>query len=163
MADTNHFPFHLLLTATAAATLILALVRPALASEEAGVVTIQAAAPKTTVGQPYTFTVFVENDSVDQRMDLEDLLPTNASLISATPSQGNCDFRRGSASGRDVVECAFGVIPSGSTAELEIIVTPTAPGVMTNTVTATPEISPTTAANSSSASVRVKPAPVSGA
>jgi uncharacterized repeat protein (TIGR01451 family) len=160
LADAKCFSVQLLLTATAAVSLVLALVGPALASEEAGIVTIQAAAPKTTVGQPYTFTVFVKNDSVDQGVDLEDSLPSDASLISAIPSQGNCDLHRGSAGGRDIVECAFGVIPSGNTAKLEIIVTPTTPGVVTNTATATPEISPITATNSSSASVRVKPAPV---
>ena len=160
MSTTNHFSFQLLLTSAVATGLMLALAGPALASEEAGIVTTQAAAPETTVGRPYTFTVFVQNDSVDQRVDLVDLLPTSASLISAKPSQGTCDFRRGSASGRDTVECGFGVIPSGNTAELEIMVTPTTPGVITNTATATPEISPTTATNSSAASVRVKPTPV---
>lgn len=49
-----------------------------------------------------------------------------------------------------------------STAKLEIVVTPRASGIMTNTASATPEITPATAANSSSASVTVKPAPVVG-
>jgi uncharacterized repeat protein (TIGR01451 family) len=164
MNDADHRSFTLLLAAALVVSLVLTLVGPAQAREEEGVVTIQAASPKTpTVGQPYTFTVFVKNNSVAQRVDLEDLLPTSVSLISATPSQGNCDYRRDSASGRDVVQCAFGVVRSESTAEAEIVVTPTAPGNITNTATATAEISPAIPANSSSATVRVKPVPAAGA
>jgi len=70
----------------------------------------------------------VKNNSVGQRVDLEDWLPTSVSLESATPSQGSCDYRRDSASGRDVVQCAFGVVRSESMAEVEFVVTPTAPG-----------------------------------
>ena len=164
MSKANHLSFKLLLVTALAASLIPTLAQqPALAGEEAGVVTIQAATPKTpTVGQPYTFTVFVTNDSVDQRVDLVDLLPASASLVSATPSQGSCDLRHGNGGGRDAVECALGVVPSGSTAKLEIVVTPRTLGVMTNNATATPEISPATAANSSSASVTVKPASEAG-
>jgi Domain of unknown function DUF11 len=106
----------------------------------------------------------VKNDSVDQRVNLVDLLPTSASLVSATPSQGSCDLlRHGSGDGQDAVECTLGLVPSEIMAEVEIVVTPRAPGVMTNSAIATPEISPPTAANSSSASVKVKPAPVVGA
>jgi uncharacterized repeat protein (TIGR01451 family) len=164
MINVKHFSFSLLLATALEASLIPTLVNSVQAREEAGVVTIQAATPKTPiVGQPYTFTVFVKNDSVDQRVNLVDLLPTSASLVSATPSQGSCDLlRHGSGDGQDAVECTLGMVPSGSMAEVEIIVTPRAPGVMTNTASATPEISPATAANSSSASVRVKPAPVVG-
>jgi len=164
MSKANHLGFKLLLVTALAASLIPTLAQqPVLAGEEAGVVTIQAATPKTpTVGQPYTFTVFVNNDSVDQRVDLVDLLPASASLVSATPSQGSCDLRHGSGGGRDAVECALGVVPSGSTAKLEIVVTPRTPGIMTNTASATPEISPATAANFSSASVTVKPASEAG-
>jgi uncharacterized repeat protein (TIGR01451 family) len=164
MSKANHLGFELVLVTALAASLIPTLAQqPALAGEEAGVVTIQTATPKTpTVDQPYTFTVFVNNDSVDQRVDLVDLLPASASLVSATPNQGSCDLRHGSGGDRDAVECTLGVVPSGSTAKLEIVVTPRTPGVMTNTATATPEISPATAANSSSASVTVKPASEAG-
>jgi hypothetical protein len=58
----------------------------------------------------------VKNNSVAQRVDLEDLLPTSVSLISATPSQGNCDYRRDGAGDRGVVRCALGGVRSGSTA-----------------------------------------------
>ena len=149
----------LLLAATLAASLILALVQPAQAREEADIVTIQAVEPKTpTVGQPLTFAVVVENNSVAQRIGVEDFLPSGVSLVSATPSQGTCDIRRNSTNGRDSVGCDLEVVQSGSTANVEIVVTPEVPGAITNTAVAAAEFSPTTPANSSSATVRVKPA-----
>jgi uncharacterized repeat protein (TIGR01451 family) len=156
------FGYKLLLAATLAASLILTLVQPVQAREEAGIVTIQAIEPKTpAVGQPLTFAVLVENNSIAQRMGVEDFLPSEASLVSATPSQGTCDIRRNSANGRESVGCDLGVVQSGSTANVEIVVTPEVPGVMTNTAVAAAEYSPATPANSSSATARVKPAPIS--
>lgn len=161
--DGRRFSFKLLLlAATLAAYLILSLVQPAQAREEAAIVTIQAVEPKTpTVGHPLTFAVVVENNSVAQRIGVEDFLPPGVSLVSATPSQGTCDIRRNSANGRESVGCDLGVVQSGSTANVEIVVTPEVPGVMTNTAVAAAEYSPATPANSSSATARVKPAPIS--
>jgi uncharacterized repeat protein (TIGR01451 family) len=156
------FGYKLLLAATLAASLILTLVQSVQAREEAGIVTIQAIEPKTpAVGQPLTFAVLVENNSIAQRIGVEDFLPSEASLVSATPSQGTCDIRRNSANGRESVGCDLGVVQSGSTANVEIVVTPEVPGVMTNTAVAAAEYSPATPANSSSATARVKPAPIS--
>jgi uncharacterized repeat protein (TIGR01451 family) len=156
------FGYKLLLAATLAASLILTLVQPVQAREEAGIFTIQAIEPKTpTVGRPLTFAVVVENNSIAQRIGVEDFLPSEASLVSATPSQGTCDIRRNSANGRESVGCDLGVVQSGSTANVEIVVTPEVPGVMTNTAVAAAEYSPATPANSSSATARVKPAPIS--
>jgi uncharacterized repeat protein (TIGR01451 family) len=163
MVNGHHFTFKLLLAAALAASLLLTLAKPVQAQNEAGVVTIQAANPKTpTVGQPLTFTISVENNSVAQRVGIIDFLPSGVSLISATPSQGTCDIPQDSVMSRNVVECAFGVVPSGSAAKAEIVVTPTAAGAMTNTAVATAEFSPATPANSSSATVKVKPVAVSG-
>ncbi len=163
MINGNHFTFKLLLAAALAAGLLLTLVQSAQARKEAGIVTIQAAEPKSpTVGQPLTFTVIVNNDSVAQRVRVEVFLPPEASLVSATPSQGTCDIRHNSTIGRDVVGCAFGVVRSGSAANVEIVVTPTVPGAMTNTAVATAEFSPATPANSSTATVTVEPVASSG-
>src|SRR5215207_4196267 len=92
-----------------------------------------------------------------QAREEADFLPPEVSLISAKPSQGTCDTRRESASGRESVGCDFGVVQSGGMAEVEIVVTPEVAGTITNTAVAAAEFSPTTPANSSSASVRVKP------
>ncbi len=160
MVNGSRSSFKLLLAAALAASLI-APVHSAQAREEAGIVTIQAVEPKTpTVGQPLTFAVVVENNSVAQRIGVEDFLPSGVSLISAKPSQGTCDTRRESASGRESVECDLGVVRSGGMVEVKILVTPLAPGAITNTAVAAAEFSPATPANSSSATVRVKPAPV---
>src|SRR5919107_2531101 len=162
MVNGNRSSFKLLLAATLATSLILTLVQPTQARGEAGIVTIQAVEPKTpTVGQPLTFAVLVENNSIAQRIGVEDFLPSEVSLVSATPSQGTCDIRRNSANGRESVGCDLGVVQSGSTANVEIVVTPEVPGVMTNTAVAAAEYSPATPANSSSATARVKPAPIS--
>ncbi len=164
MGSGNHSSFKLLLAATLVTSLILTLVQPVQAREEAGIVTIQAVEPKTpTVGQPLTFAVIVENNSVAQRVGVEDFLPSGVSLVSARPSQGTCDIRHDGASGRESVGCDLGVVQSGGMVHVEIVVTPLAPGAITNTVVAAAEFSPATPANSSSASVRVKPASNSGA
>jgi uncharacterized repeat protein (TIGR01451 family) len=161
MVNGSRSSFKLLLAATLVASLILTLVQPTQAREEAGIVTIQAVEPKTpTVGQPLTFAILVENNSAAQRVGVEDFLPLEVSLVSAKPSQGTCDTRRESASGRESVGCDLGVVQSGGMVEVEILVTPLAPGAITNTAVAVAEFSPATPANSSSATVRVKPAPV---
>lgn len=146
-----------------AVSLILTLAQPAQARQEAGIVTIQAVEPKTpTVGQPLTFAVVVENNSDAQRVAVEDFLPLEVSLVSAKPSQGTCHFRNDGASGRESVGCDLGVVQRGGMAEVEIVVTPEVAGAITNTAVAAAEFSPATPANSSSATVRVKPASVSG-
>ncbi len=161
MVNGSRSSFKLLLAATLVASLILTLVQPTQAREEAGIVTIQAVEPKTpTVGQPLTFAILVENNSAAQRVGVEDFLPLEVSLVSAKPSQGTCDTRRESASGRESVGCDLGVVQSGGMVEVEILVTPLAPGAITNTAVAVAEFSSATPANSSSATVRVKPAPV---
>lgn len=163
MVNGNHFTLKLLLAAALATSLLLTLVQPAQAQKEAGILTIQAANPKTpTVGQPLTFTISVENNSVTQRVGIIDFLPSDVSLVSATPSQGTCDIPHNSVMSRNIVECAFGAVPSGSAAKAEIVVTPTVARAMTNTVVATAELSSATPARSSSATVRVKPIAVSG-
>ncbi len=155
------FGSKLALAAALAASLILTLVQPAQAREEAGIVTIQAVEPKTpTVGHPLTFAVVVENNSIAQRVGVEDFLPSGVLAASAEPSQGTCEIRRDNASSRESVGCDLGVVQNGSTANIEIVVIPEVPGSITNTAVAMAEFSPATPANSSSATVRVKPAPV---
>ena len=161
MVNGSRSSFKLLLAAALAASLILTPVHSAQARQKTGIVTIQAVEPKTPiVGHPLTFAVVVENNSVAQRVGVEDFLPSGVSVVSEKPSQGTCDIRRDGASGRESVGCDLGVVQSGSTAEVEIVVTPEAPGAITNTVVAAAEFSPATPANSSSATVMVKPAPV---
>jgi hypothetical protein len=86
MNDADRFGFKLLLGAALVVGLVPTLVGSAQACgeesvEEVGVVTIQAASPKTpTVGRPYTFTVFVKNNSHQQDYDEDDDLNTEYQL-----------------------------------------------------------------------------------
>jgi uncharacterized repeat protein (TIGR01451 family) len=156
MVNGNHFTFKLLLIAALTASLLLSLVQPVQAQRDPGVVTIQAVNPKTpAVGQPLTFAISVENDSVDQRVGLIDFLPSGVSLGSATSSQGTCDIHNDSVMSRAIVDCAFGVVPSGNPAKAKIVVTPTVVGAITNTAVATAAFSPASPENSSSATVAV--------
>ena len=151
------------LAAALAAGLILALAQTTQAREEDGIVTIQAVEPKTpTLGQPLTFAVVVENNYVAQRVGVEDFLPPEVSLVSAKPSQGTCDIRRDGASGRESVGCDLGVVQRGGMGKVEIVVIPEVAGAITNTAVAAAEFAPATPENSSSATVRVKPAPTRG-
>src|SRR3989337_536264 len=122
MHSGGRSPLKLFLPALLAASLILTLVQPTQARGEASIVTIQAVEPKTpTVGQPLTFAVVVENNSVAQRIGVEDFLPSGVSLISAEPSQGTCDTRRESASGRESVGCGLGGVRSGGMVGVGIV------------------------------------------
>ena len=155
------------LAAALAAGLILMLAQTtqarAQAREEAGIVTIQAVEPKTpTLGQPLTFAIVVENNSVAQRVGVEDFLPPEVSLVSAKPGQGTCDIRRDGANGRESVGCDLGVVQRGGMAKVEIVVIPEVAGAITNTAVAAAEFAPATPENSSSATVRVKSAPTRG-
>jgi uncharacterized repeat protein (TIGR01451 family) len=127
-------------------TLVLAtsllLVQPAQAQTDPGISTTQTAAPNpATIGQPVTFTVTVTNDSVPQHVGLQDFLPSGMELVSATPSQGTCGA---GPHGMNGVECTLGDLPSGGSASVEVVATPTVPGTMTNTVVGGGEFTPET-------------------
>ncbi len=110
----------------------LLLVRPTQAQTEPEVSVVQTADPRpATVGQPYTFTITVTNNSDPQLVGLKDFLPSGATFVSATPSQGRC------AEGHEgEIACQLGEVLSGGSATVEVVVTPTAPGTITNTANA---------------------------
>ncbi|MDQ4004447.1 MAG: DUF11 domain-containing protein [Actinomycetota bacterium] len=84
-----------------------------------------------TVGQPLTFTITETNNQpfTFPEVAVRDLLPDEVTFVSATPSQGECDF----APSVNNVFCEFGDIPSGGTATVDIVATPTTTGTITNT------------------------------
>lgn len=141
----------LLLSLILSASLLLAPV--AAAQTDPGISTTQMAGP-ATVGQPYTFTVTVTNNSVPQDVGLKDFLPEGMTLLSATPSQGTCGA---SHHGHNTVECDLGPLPSGGSATVDISATPTVPGNLTNTAVGQGEVSPSTPASTSEALVTVAP------
>jgi uncharacterized repeat protein (TIGR01451 family) len=89
-----------------------------------------------TVGQNLTYTVTVTNKGPDVAtgVTLTDTLPGGVTFVSASPVQGSCAEASG------VVTCPLGTLANGATATVTIVVTPRAPGTITNTarVTGTP-------------------------
>jgi uncharacterized repeat protein (TIGR01451 family) len=121
-----------------------------------GVSTTQKADPDpASVGQPLTFTVSVMNHSAPQRVGLKDFLPPSMTLVSVTPSQGTCGTGH---HGSNEVGCTLGLVPSGGSATVEIVATPTVPGTMKNTAVSLAEFTPATPANSSVSNITVNPA-----
>ena len=108
-----------------------------------------------TVGQPLTFTISVTNRSVPQRIGFKDFLPPSMTLVSVTPDQGTCGT--GHHDGNEV-GCTLGVVPSGESATIEVVATPTVPGTMTNTAVGLAEFTPATSANTNAANITVNPA-----
>jgi uncharacterized repeat protein (TIGR01451 family) len=83
-----------------------------------------------SAGQNLTYTVTVHNSGpfAAPAVSLRDTLPSNVTLVSATPSQG------GPCTG--TVTCALGTIAKDADATVTIVVKPTAVGTITNTATA---------------------------
>lgn len=147
----------LLLASVLVASLLLA--RPIQAQTEPDVSVTQTAAPgPAIVGQPHTFTVTVTNSSDPQLVGLKTFLsPQDVQLVSATPSQGTCGTSHHDFNGAD---CTLGELPTGGSATLEIVATPTVPGTMTSTATGQAELTP---AGNDQTTVEVSPAPEAGA
>ncbi|MGH9935214.1 MAG: FG-GAP-like repeat-containing protein, partial [Blastocatellia bacterium] len=79
------------------------------------------------VNQNLTYTMTVTNDGTDTALGvtLTDTLPSGVTLVSVTPSQGTC-------SGGGPVACNLGALPANASATVTIVVTPIAPGTITN-------------------------------
>ena len=121
-----------------------------------GVSTTQKADPNpATVGWPLTFTISVTNHSAPQRVGFKDFLPPDMTHVSVTPSQGTCGAGH---HGGSEVGCTLGLVPSGGSATIELVATPTAPGTIKNTAVSLAEFTPATPANSNVATVTVNPA-----
>lgn len=126
-------------------------------AEPPGISTTQTAAPNPAiVGQPLTLAITVKNNSVPQHTALIDFLPSGVSFVSASPSQGSCDAGH---HGGNAVACSLGVVPSGSSATIKILVTPTVPSTMTNTAVGGGEFVPQ---NPNTSTIVVNPTPESG-
>jgi uncharacterized repeat protein (TIGR01451 family) len=81
------------------------------------------------VGDPVTFTITKKNVlPSDQDWSVRDHLPAGLEFVSANSSQGTCAPLEGS----NVVQCDLGTISSGGSATVEIVATPSAPGMITN-------------------------------
>lgn len=97
-----------------------------------------------TTGTDLTYTLTVNNAGpvAASPATLIDNIPNGSTLKSVSPSQGAC-------SSGAVVRCNLGTINSGSSVTVTIVVTPLAPGTLTNTATVTaPQGDPNTQDNS---------------
>jgi uncharacterized repeat protein (TIGR01451 family) len=80
-------------------------------------------------GRDMTYTISVTNSGPDPAggVIVTDTLPPSVTFVSATPSQGLCAQDSG------VVTCELGTLGIGATATIDIVVTPTQAGTITNT------------------------------
>jgi uncharacterized repeat protein (TIGR01451 family) len=114
---------------------------------------LRAAPRPATVGQPLTYTLVVRNrSSLDAtNVVVTDRLPVRSTFVSATPSQGSC-------TGTAPLSCALGTIAAGQSAQITVVVQPTAAGYITSRAGVKgAEADPVRANNSRSTTVHVRP------
>ncbi|MGD2157840.1 MAG: Ig-like domain-containing protein [Anaerolineales bacterium] len=107
-----------------------------------------------TVGETITYTLTVNNNGPDaaQSVILTDTLPGSATFVSATPDQGLCDELSG------LVTCSLGDILKGGGTSVEIVVTTTLTGTLTNNANVTAgTVDPNPADNNDSETTTVEP------
>ncbi|MEX1255828.1 MAG: beta-propeller fold lactonase family protein [Dehalococcoidia bacterium] len=105
-------------------------------------------------GEDLIYTITVTNNGPDTATGVQvvDPLPDGVDLVSATPSQGTC------AEAAATVTCDIGTLDNGASATIEILVTPTVEGVLSNTATVTgSEEDPDSSNDSAVADVNVGP------
>jgi uncharacterized repeat protein (TIGR01451 family) len=87
---------------------------------------------RVPVGRNMTYTLAVLNGGPDAASGVTviDQLPPTVTFVSATQTQGTCGESGGN------VTCTLGTIGNGGTATIHIVVTPTEPGTITNTASA---------------------------
>jgi uncharacterized repeat protein (TIGR01451 family) len=118
-------------------------------------VTIVDAPDPATFGGAFQYVATVTNSGPDTatNVHLQDALPANVVLLSASPSQGSC-------AGATDVDCDLGTIASGATATVTLLVAPTATGTVENTVTVSADqTDPVPGNNSATATTTVNAGP----
>src|SRR5205807_1102255 len=74
----------------------------------------------------YTFSVTNNGPNSANSVTFTNVLPANVNFVSATSSQGPCVTANG------VVSCLIGSLGVGTNVIVNVVVTPTAPGSLTN-------------------------------
>lgn len=97
------------------------------------------------LGSNVTYTVTATNQGPDAATGVmvTDTLPSGASFVSATPSQGSC-------SGTGPVTCDLGALAASANATIDVVVTPSSSGSITNSVTISGNETDAVASNDSS-------------
>jgi uncharacterized repeat protein (TIGR01451 family) len=115
--------------------------------------TLKATPRPATIGQPLTYTLIVRNRPTVDATDVvvTERIPARSTLVSATPSQGTC-------TGSAPISCALGTLAGGATAQITVVVQPTAVGYITNHASVkSAALDPFRVNNSRSLMVRVRP------
>ncbi len=113
-----------------------------------------------TVGDNLTYTITVTNRGPDAATNVvvTDTLPSGVTFVSATSSQGSCTY-----DGAVTVTCDLGDIAPNNSVTITIVVTPTAPGAISNSVTVTSDtLDPDPANNAATAPTEVTEGPIGG-
>jgi uncharacterized repeat protein (TIGR01451 family) len=97
-------------------------------------------------GQDVTYSLNIQNagPSDAQAVVVTDTLPAGVVFVSATPSQGSCLEAAG------VVTCSLGSVGAGSNATIDVVVTTSVSGTITNGASVTTTTADTDASNDSS-------------
>ena len=129
---TYTFGFSALRTGATTATATPIAVRVAPASEPIADLSVSAtvSANPARIGQPLTYTYTVVNGGPDAvpNVDFTAVLPSGANFVSAVATQGS-----GCVEESGVASCSLGVLVSGGSADVTIVVVPNAPGLGTIT------------------------------
>jgi uncharacterized repeat protein (TIGR01451 family) len=109
-------------------------------------VSVTANPPSTTVGSPVTFTATVKNrgSTSASGVTLRSVIPSTATFDSAS---SGCSLSAGT------VTCSIGTLASGQAISVQTVLTPNAPGTLSNTVSAS--ASGTSYTSSAKATVKV--------
>jgi uncharacterized repeat protein (TIGR01451 family) len=108
--------------------------------------------PTVTVGSNLTFTVDVVNLGPQPATGVAftDTLPNNTNFVSANATTGNCVQSHG------IVSCSVGSLASGFASKVSIVLTPTAVGAITNSMSVTGnEADPNLGNNSATQTVNI--------
>jgi uncharacterized repeat protein (TIGR01451 family) len=136
-----------LTTNTASATVLVA------SSSSADVAIVKTATPNpVTEGTPLIYTLTVSNNgpAPATTVNVQDTLPSSATYLSSTSSQGTCSEAGG------VVTCLLGTLANSGTATVTILTVPVQPGTISNTAIVTADqTDPNLSNNSSTISVTV--------
>ena len=103
------------------------------------------------LGALLTFTMVITNAGPATATGpvLHDKLPLSVTLASVTPSQGSC-------AGTVIIDCNSGLLAAGGQFAVTLVVTPTATGLLTNSVAVLgSEFDPALANNTANATVDV--------
>jgi uncharacterized repeat protein (TIGR01451 family) len=138
---------------------VLAALFPAIALAPANLSITKSDSPDpVTEGGQLTYTIEVTNAGPDPATDVtvsDDLASSDFDLVSTTPSQGNCSVQGG-----QNITCNLGMLASGATANITILVTAKKPGTVTNTASVTTtEADPESANNTVTETTTVLEAP----